>query len=117
MICRSPLQVFDELASNARRHGQAPRLCRVTLCADRPRVRIEVDAIGPGDPQLRTPDATGGRGMMLIDRLSTTWACTRHHGRKTVWAEVPLEPAPATRSYRQSNQRLGSQRAAGSLSA
>lgn len=37
------------------------------------------------------PAATGGRGMMLIDRLSRRWGVERHRGAgKTVWFEVTL---------------------------
>lgn len=53
-------------------------------------LRIEVDDTGAGEPQLRTPDSTGGRGLILIDRLAAAWAHTRHHGHKTVWTEVAL---------------------------
>ncbi|WP_406230010.1 ATP-binding protein [Nocardia sp. NBC_01009] len=85
------IQVFDELAANARRHGRAPRRARVSLRADRPLLRIEVDDTGPGVPHLRTPDGTGGRGMILIDRLATAWAYARYHGHKTVWAEIAVD--------------------------
>ncbi|WP_067823885.1 ATP-binding protein [Nocardia inohanensis] len=83
------IQVFDELVSNACRHGLAPRRCRVSL-REHARVRIEVDDTGPDTPHLRTPDGTGGRGLILVDALATAWACNRHHDRKTVWAELVL---------------------------
>lgn len=86
------VQVFDKLVGSARRHGPAPRRCRVSLRRDRARVRIEVDDTGPGAPRLRAPDGTGRRGMILVDRLATGWAFTRHHNHKTVWAELALEP-------------------------
>ncbi|MEU7629594.1 ATP-binding protein [Nocardia sp. NPDC049220] len=91
VVVADAIQVFDELVSNARRHGLAPCRCRISLRAHRARLRIEVDDTGPDDPHLRIPDHTGGRGMILIDRLATAWACTRHHGHKTVWAEVALD--------------------------
>ncbi|WP_162958251.1 ATP-binding protein [Nocardia yunnanensis] len=91
VVLADVVQVFDELASNACRHGGAPRRCRVSLHPQRARVRIEVDDTGPGMPRLRAPDGTGGRGMILIDRLATAWACTARHDHKTVWAELALE--------------------------
>ncbi|PWV76184.1 ATP-binding protein [Nocardia neocaledoniensis] len=84
------VQVMDELTSNARLHGAAPRRCRVRL---RPqRVRVEVDDTDPGRPRPRAPQGTGGRGLILVDRLATAWACTAGRDRKTVWAELDLEP-------------------------
>ncbi len=59
-------------------------------------MRIEVDDTGPGAPRLRAPDDTSGRGMILVDRLATTWTCTRHLDHKTVWAELALQPPHPT---------------------
>ncbi|WP_063016395.1 ATP-binding protein [Nocardia nova] len=82
--------VFDELASNALRHGQGPRRCRISLHEDRSLLRIEVDDTGHGNPRPRAPDHTGGRGMILIDLLATAWGCTRFPEHKTVWATLTL---------------------------
>ncbi|WP_405138731.1 ATP-binding protein [Nocardia sp. NBC_01388] len=91
MAVADAIQVFDELATNARRHGRAPRRARVSLPADCSLLRIEVDDTGPGDPRPRPPDGTGGRGILLIDRLATAWAHNRHHDHKTVWAEIAVD--------------------------
>ncbi|WP_194837254.1 ATP-binding protein [Nocardia sp. XZ_19_369] len=88
-LLEDAVQVFDELASNAHRHGQPPRRARVSL--RRRRLRIEVDDTGPGRPHPRTPDRAGGRGLILIECLATAWATIRHHGHKTVWAEIELD--------------------------
>lgn len=85
------IQVFDELAANARCHGLAPRRARVSLRVDCPRLRIEVDDTGPGAPCPRTPDGRGGRGILLVDRLATAWAHSRHLEHKTVWAEIAVD--------------------------
>lgn len=90
ILTADAIQVFDELASNAFLHGQPPRRARIWLHLDRRRLRIEVDDTAPGLPHLRTPDNTGGRGVILIDLLAAAWAFTRHPGHKTVWAEVAL---------------------------
>ncbi|MEU4596847.1 ATP-binding protein [Nocardia sp. NPDC023988] len=82
------IQVFDELASNARRHGLPPRSARISLNHVRDRVRIEVDDTGPGEPHPRAPDHTGGLGLLVVDNLANTWSCSRHNGHKTIHAEL-----------------------------
>jgi anti-sigma regulatory factor (Ser/Thr protein kinase) len=88
--------VADELASNALRHGTSDRSCRLALF-DRGRLlRIEVSDTSPRMPQFRTPDQHGGRGLILVDRLTASWGVRRHAGHKTVWAEVVVDrPAGA----------------------
>ncbi|NKX86979.1 ATP-binding protein [Nocardia coubleae] len=82
------IQVFDELASNARRHGLPPRRARLSLDHVRDRVRIEVDDTGPGEPHPRAPDHTGGLGLLLVGNLADTWSCSRYDGHKTIQAEL-----------------------------
>lgn len=86
--------VTDELATNAVRHGAAPRRCRVWLFDERHCVRVEVDDSGPGEPRIATPDSAGGRGLLLVDRLAHRWGVRHHAQRKTVWAEVKLARQP-----------------------
>lgn len=83
--------VADELASNARRHGAAPRSCSVVLLDNGRLLRVEVDDASPLLPQARTPDHTGGRGLVLIDRLASVWGVHAYDDHKTVWAELALD--------------------------
>jgi anti-sigma regulatory factor (Ser/Thr protein kinase) len=83
--------VVDELASNARQHGRAPRICRLALTNQDRRLRVEVEDTAPQQPRIRTPDHTGGRGLRLVDRLATAWGVYRHDRSKTVWAELALD--------------------------
>jgi anti-sigma regulatory factor (Ser/Thr protein kinase) len=80
--------VADELVSNAIQHGQGPRSCRLTLIDDGRGLLAEVTDSGSGEPHMRTPDSTGGRGLVLVDRLSKAWGVRWSRGRKTVWAEM-----------------------------
>jgi two-component sensor histidine kinase len=80
--------VADELVSNAIQHGRGPRSCRLTLIGDGQGLRTEVTDSGPGEPHLRTPDSSGGRGLVLVDRLANSWGVEWFRGRKTVWAEL-----------------------------
>lgn len=85
------LLVTDELASNAIRHGEAPRGSRLWLLDQGRRLRIEVTDSGPGQPRMITPHHAGGRGLRLVDRLASSWGVRRHADGKTVWAEVHLD--------------------------
>lgn len=85
--------VADELISNAHRHGRAPRRCRLALIDQGRCVRIEVDDTSARQPRMRIPDRSGGRGLMLVDRLASSWGVCNHADHKTVWAELALDRA------------------------
>lgn len=98
LVVDDAILVADELVSNALQHGAAPRSCRLILTHDGARVRIEVDDSSPRDPRLRPPDHTGGRGLILVDRLASRWGFDRHDSHKTVWAELTLN-APGSSGH------------------
>lgn len=85
--------VLDELVSNAHMHGAAPRACRIGLIDKGRRLRVEVDDTAPELPRMRVPDRTGGRGLLLVDRLSSSWGVRTEADHKTVWAELALDAA------------------------
>lgn len=87
------VQVAYELFSNALRHGSPPRACRVVL-TDAPCLRIEIDDASPTSPRFRDADDTGGLGMLLVDRMSSSWGVLHRGNRKTVWAELTGTGAP-----------------------
>lgn len=80
--------VADELVSNAMQHGEGPRTCRFTVIDEGWGLRAEVTDAGPGEPHLRTPDSSGGRGLLLVDRLANAWGVHWFGRHKTVWAEI-----------------------------
>jgi anti-sigma regulatory factor (Ser/Thr protein kinase) len=82
--------VADELVSNAVRHGHGPRTCRLTLMDEGRGLRIEVTDAGSGEPHLRIPDETGGRGLVLVDRLANAWGVHWFPRYKTAWAEMAV---------------------------
>lgn len=90
LVVDDAVLVADELVGNAHLHGDAPRLCRLALVNHGRRLRIEVDDASPEEPAIRTPDHTGGRGLILVDQLASSWGCTHHDDHKTVWAELTL---------------------------
>ncbi|MEU6479975.1 ATP-binding protein [Streptomyces sp. NPDC047017] len=86
-----------ELAANAVRHGRVRgRDFRLTLTfyAADPALRIEVTDARPDHrppPTLPqpSPDTESGRGLLLVEALSTHWGVTSADPyTKTVWCEV-----------------------------
>ena len=83
--------VVSELASNAVLHSGSE--VRVTLRSDgKFWVRIE---LRDDNPRLPVPvafshDATSGRGLSMVDAVSTSWGVGHHGGGKTVWAELAV---------------------------
>jgi anti-sigma regulatory factor (Ser/Thr protein kinase) len=88
--------VVTELATNAVRHART--LFTVAMTWDGRRLRIEVSDAQPLPPPavqgLPSPDATGGRGLLLVEQLCDRWGYDRHERGKTIWCD--LLPAKAS---------------------
>ncbi|HEV7754276.1 MAG TPA: ATP-binding protein [Mycobacteriales bacterium] len=80
--------VFSELVSNALRHGGAP--VQVTLFRVDGRWLLDVadGSTVPPAPRSAEEFDTGGRGLLIISRLSGRRGWTVVNGVKHVWAEV-----------------------------
>ncbi|MFE9452386.1 ATP-binding protein [Streptomyces sp. NPDC006739] len=90
-----------ELATNAALHGRVSgrdfRL-RLTLHPADPALRIEVTDTrpdrrppAPGHLPSPSPESDSGRGLVLVEALSTHWGTTSGDAyTKTVWCEVAL---------------------------
>jgi serine/threonine-protein kinase RsbW len=80
--------LVSELVTNATVHAESK--VRVTVHVDSHWVRVEVDDEGPGAARRRrlTSNRLQGRGLAVVDRLSTDWGTDRHQGHKTVWFEI-----------------------------
>ncbi|MCR6490780.1 ATP-binding protein [Amycolatopsis sp. OK19-0408] len=83
--------VLDELVSNALHHGAAP--ARVRLVREPGCLRIEVTDGSRRPARPRTPDRTGGRGLVLVEACARGWGQWWHGDGKTVWAELPVTAA------------------------
>jgi len=92
--------VISELLSNALRHA-APlpgSKIRVAWRIDAGSIQVSVsDGGGPTRPELGEPaqGATGGRGLRIVEKLSSRWGTSAGEEGTTVWAEVPAQPVPS----------------------
>ena len=82
----------SEVVTNALVHGSGAVGLRVH--AGPVQVRIEVGDDNPRHPRLRPLDeqAQGGRGMMILDAVSSAWGVVDMPVGKIVWFEVPAQP-------------------------
>ncbi|MFR0354200.1 SpoIIE family protein phosphatase [Streptomyces sediminimaris] len=85
--------VVSELVTNAIRYAAAP--IRLRLIRDGSLI-CEVSDGGATAPHLRHPRVTdeGGRGLLLVSRLSRRWGTRFVPEGKVIWAEQSLEAPP-----------------------
>jgi anti-sigma regulatory factor (Ser/Thr protein kinase) len=79
--------VVSELVTNAVLHGDGPSVdVRIEVAEEF--VRIEVHDWGPGftPSDALDPGESGGRGLLIVDRLADRWGVERN-GTNVVWAE------------------------------
>lgn len=77
--------VASELATKACRCGRPPFEVRVVR--DCRRLGIEVDDSG-WDGLVGTPDSVAR--CDVVGKLAVRWGISHRHGRRTLWAELPL---------------------------
>ncbi|MFE6287101.1 SpoIIE family protein phosphatase [Streptomyces sp. NPDC057877] len=85
------LLVVSELVTNALVHTDGKVRLDLTLLSDR--LRISVADSSPRTPVKPTSigwEATGGRGLLLIEAMSTAWGSVPVSGGKQVWSEMAL---------------------------
>jgi anti-sigma regulatory factor (Ser/Thr protein kinase) len=83
------LLVFEELASNAVRHGRSPVCVRVVATGRGWFVDVADAAVErPPVPAFGRDPADGGMGLHLVARLCRAHGWTVDDGRKHVWACV-----------------------------
>lgn len=84
--------ITSELVTNSLRYAPSPIELEVSLFSNN--VRISVWDSSPRLPvKLNvSPGALGGRGLEIVDVLSSSWGSTPKGLGKQVWAEVPLIP-------------------------
>jgi anti-sigma regulatory factor (Ser/Thr protein kinase) len=80
--------LVSEVATNAVVHACSPLRVSVWCREGRPRVEVRDDDPTPPHEVHADPLACGGRGMMLVDTLSSAWGVNRNTRGKTVWFEL-----------------------------
>ncbi|WP_229070263.1 ATP-binding protein [Actinoplanes sp. DH11] len=89
--------VASELVSNAVMHARTMMTLQVTL---RPRyLCVAVNDGSCAEPIPRGEhhaDATGGRGLHLVDMAADRWGCQQHQDGKVVWARIARSPTDPT---------------------
>ncbi len=92
----SAAQVVSELATNCTLHARSDFVLRLSV--EGACVRVEASDSAPGGLHARqySSTATTGRGLRIVESLSTSWGVTPTADGKTVWALLPVEdPLPA----------------------
>jgi hypothetical protein len=85
------LLVVSELVTNAVVHTQGDVHLDLTLAGDRLRIAV-TDSLprAPVKPRIVDWESTGGRGIMLVEAMSTAWGSVPVGGGKQVWSEIAL---------------------------
>ncbi|WP_159061358.1 ATP-binding SpoIIE family protein phosphatase, partial [Streptomyces europaeiscabiei] len=86
------LLVVSELVTNALVHTDGRVRLDLTLLADRLRVAVaDSSPRTPMKPTIIGWEATGGRGILLVEAVSSAWGSVPVSGGKQVWAEIPID--------------------------
>ncbi|WP_406131915.1 SpoIIE family protein phosphatase [Streptomyces anthocyanicus] len=85
------LLIVSELVTNALVHTDGKVRLDLTLIGGR--LRVAVADASPRTPVKPTSigwEATGGRGILLVEAMSATWGTLPVSGGKQVWSEIPV---------------------------
>ncbi|MGH4027517.1 ATP-binding protein [Actinomycetota bacterium Odt1-20B] len=97
--CEAAALVVSELVTNAIVHTASRRII-CELCTEPGKLRIAVRDEGRGRgvprPARRGPDEEHGRGLLLVEAVSSAWGVRESAPGLTVWAELPLRGGVVT---------------------
>lgn len=89
--------VVSELVTNAVRAGSSTLTLALHLHVGELRVSVADTASGWPRPRPLTPDSPGGRGLYLVEQMTSSWGVSPTTSGKAVWASLTL-PAARTAS-------------------
>lgn len=83
--------IVSELVTNALRYGKDPIELRLRVFGNFLRIEVfDSNIVDVPRPRQATASESTGRGMPLIDALTSQWGVDVSTSRKVVWAHVPL---------------------------
>jgi serine/threonine-protein kinase RsbW len=87
--------MVSELATNSVKHAHSDY--KVSINNSGGEIRVEVRDTGRGQPVLRFPAPTepSGRGLRIVEALSTAWGTVDSPHGKTVWFTLPSKAKAA----------------------
>ncbi|MEU0969321.1 SpoIIE family protein phosphatase [Streptomyces sp. NPDC005917] len=86
------LLVVSELVTNALIHTDGPVRLDLTLVDHRLRIAVaDASPRSPVKPSNIGWEATGGRGILLVEAMSAAWGTVPVSGGKQVWADLVLD--------------------------
>lgn len=89
------LLVVSELVTNAVSHTRGEVHLHLTLAGERVRVAVsDSSPRAPVKPASIDWEATGGRGILLVEAVCAAWGSVPVSGGKQVWGEIELAHAP-----------------------
>ena len=91
-VCSDLALVVTELVANAVRHAGTDITVRLLRLGDGVRVEVADGSSRPLRPRSATVADEGGRGLLLVDALSTRYGVEAERHGKLVWAEILPEP-------------------------
>jgi anti-sigma regulatory factor (Ser/Thr protein kinase) len=77
--------LVSEVVTNAVLHGDGTVEVRAELSGRILRVEVQDDGVGVPTVRRAGPEAEGGRGLALVDALSSRWGVESLAGGKYVW--------------------------------
>ncbi|MGW0826203.1 SpoIIE family protein phosphatase [Streptomyces sp. NPDC002845] len=91
------LLVVSELVTNALVHTDGAVHLDLTLTGDRLRVAVrDASPRTPAKPVIVDWEATGGRGLFLVEAMSASWGTVPVSGGKQVWSEIAVSTGGPT---------------------
>jgi anti-sigma regulatory factor (Ser/Thr protein kinase) len=79
-----------ELAANAVVHSGRPETVTVRYLEHVVRIEVSDRASQPPTPRAPADDAVDGRGLLLIEALSSAWGTEQLHEGKRVWCDLAV---------------------------
>ena len=80
----------SELVANSLQYATPPILMTVAVSSDRVVIAVQDGSRQPPIPRMSDAGDTGGRGTLIVERLSERWGVDFLPNGKRVWCVIPL---------------------------